>query len=358
MNNNKLLLNYTGAACGVYSFDYTNNDAPFNTGSLIYNAVNNDYESDAALPPGNYTITGHNGVCADAISFIVTDPPCTFTLTASGSDIVTCSGNVTGSFTNFCGVVQISLKKKATGALVATGNSTDGSYIFNTLNNGKYIVTATDNSGCSASANATVSNAICPEPTGLKFTKINNKKGVVSWDGISCSLGYNLQYRQKYPPSAWVGYNLNDPSSTSKQLAGLFPGTVYEYRIRTKCTSSSFSAYTAIDTFCTSCPPALFLSQNTPDSRIMLRQDKSGETALQLYPNPAKGLVYLSFSGLTEIKGSIVIYDGLGKTVIMQNNRSLNNNMSIDVSTFANGAYLVAVITNNKRMTAKLIVEK
>jgi hypothetical protein len=73
-------------------------------------------------------------------------------------------------------VVQISLKKKATGALVATGNSTDGSYIFNTLNNGKYIVTATDNSGCSASANATVSNAICPEPTGLKFTKINNKK--------------------------------------------------------------------------------------------------------------------------------------------------------------------------------------
>jgi hypothetical protein len=51
-SNNKLLLNYTGAACGVYSFDYTNNDAPFNTGSLIYNAVNNDYESDAALPPG------------------------------------------------------------------------------------------------------------------------------------------------------------------------------------------------------------------------------------------------------------------------------------------------------------------
>jgi hypothetical protein len=57
-------------------------------------------------------------------------------------------------------------------------------------------------------------------------------------------------------------------------------------------------------------------------------------------------------------KGSIVIYDGLGKTVIMQNNRSLNNNMSVDVSTLANGAYLVAVITNNKRMTAKLIVEK
>jgi PKD repeat protein len=79
---------------------------------------------------------------------------------------------VAGSIINFCPPVQVELKRTSDNAFIGTVTSNDGNFVLNLLKNGNYTVTVTDNSGCTNSTFASVTNVFCPVPTALGFRKL------------------------------------------------------------------------------------------------------------------------------------------------------------------------------------------
>ena len=75
---------------------------------------------------------------------------------------------------------------------------------------------------------------------------------------------------------------------------------------------------------------------------------------LLLYPNPAKAVVNFSIQALVGIS-TIVVTDLYGKKIITQS-ASMGINQ-INIAKLSKGIYLVSLITNNQKVTSKLVVE-
>jgi sugar lactone lactonase YvrE len=63
---NGLQVRYAGGS-GNYTFDYRNNDAPYNAGTLVYDSALGVFNNNTNIPTGHYTITGRSGVCTDSL---------------------------------------------------------------------------------------------------------------------------------------------------------------------------------------------------------------------------------------------------------------------------------------------------
>src|SRR5690606_18845677 len=73
-----------------------------------------------------------------------------------------------------------------------------------------------------------------------------------------------------------------------------------------------------------------------------------------LYPNPAKSFVNIDYLIHPEVKTTIIISDGSGKTMINQTVESVSNR--IDLSNLQAGMYFVRSINEDFSVTKKLII--
>lgn len=80
----------------------------------------------------------------------------------------------------------------------------------------------------------------------------------------------------------------------------------------------------------------------------------TNEIDLNLYPNPAKGIVSITMN--KELVLSFNIYDVLGKNVL--NGEVSQNSNTISLINFTNGIYFAIFSNNNHSITKKIIVEK
>jgi hypothetical protein len=77
---------------------------------------------------------------------------------------------------------------------------------------------------------------------------------------------------------------------------------------------------------------------------------------ISLYPNPADNMVTIENSGIEKIS-KLDIYDITSKRIYTLSNNSLNK-ISIDVSQFDKGIYLIELSSeNNSKITKKLILK-
>ncbi|SFZ93600.1 Por secretion system C-terminal sorting domain-containing protein [Flaviramulus basaltis] len=76
------------------------------------------------------------------------------------------------------------------------------------------------------------------------------------------------------------------------------------------------------------------------------------KTSISLYPNPSTGLVNILVKNKQE-KSQISVYDINGRTLL---NKNLNNK-SIDLSSFANGIYLIKINTNSGTVVKRILKE-
>ena len=77
----------------------------------------------------------------------------------------------------------------------------------------------------------------------------------------------------------------------------------------------------------------------------------SRESGVQLYPNPAMGIVNIETTEASEVK----VFDVVGQT--MYNNRHTETLHNIDVSNWKSGVYFVNIHCAGKVYNQKLIVE-
>lgn len=178
----------------------------------------------------------------------------------------------------------------------------------------------------------------CVQPA-VTTTVLSNSSVKMAWIDDACSIDHRIQYK-KSTASAYttkiVYDSLGVPNTT---ITGLVPNTTYQYRVRTDCnTSGTFnSGYTPIGTF------------TTP-----LRLGESNDHLLSIYPNPTKGVVAINYSEEYYLK----IFNLLGEVVYSIDVRSNDEALTIDLSNFNNGIYIVNVISNQGVMTQRLEIQK
>jgi hypothetical protein len=88
-------------------------------------------------------------------------------------------------------------------------------------------------------------------------------------------------------------------------------------------------------------------------SDIGLSSNDFTKNSVSLYPNPTSNSLSLSFDNYLE-NGNLKIISTLGQTVLEKQNLS-GSNFNFDVSTFANGIYVVQIGDGNRVNTIKFV---
>lgn len=98
---------------------------------------------------------------------------------------------------------------------------------------------------------------------------------------------------------------------------------------------------------------------NTYDTEFVetLGNDSFDAYSISIAPNPASRLITITNNNTLEKIAMVNIYDLTGKKIYTLNNNSLTN-ISIDVSPFAKGLYLIELLSDNNSKVAKKLILK
>lgn len=180
---------------------------------------------------------------------------------------------------------------------------------------------------------------------------LNNRLDETTFEMITAS--HNINTKREGNHLTWHFYSINLPP-TSLNPTGSH-GTIY-FRIKPKSgyaigdiipnTASIYFDYN----------PAIVTNTCNTEFFRTLSSTTFTPDSVSMYPNPASNLVTITNSN-TEKISSVVIYEVSGKRIFTLKNDSVAT-ISIDVSHFSKGIYLVDLLSeNNAKVTKKLIIQ-
>jgi hypothetical protein len=140
-------------------------------------------------------------------------------------------------------------------------------------------------------------------------------------------------------------------SATSFALTGLLPSTEYQWKVSELCSSSP-------ELFSDNSKPAFFTT-----APLKLNEEQNiSSNEVSVFPNPASQILNIRCSSIPDfsnssesINGSLLITNLLGEIVFTQN--AIASVMSVDVSSFASGVYLLQIKTGGEIMTKRFLKE-
>jgi len=84
----------------------------------------------------------------------------------------------------------------------------------------------------------------------------------------------------------------------------------------------------------------------------------SSDISVNLYPNPAKEVIYFEFENEQSAHSKIIIYDIVGNVVAEKTVENNQHKMNFNIQSYASGIYLAKVSSGNKTSYLKFMVEK
>jgi len=87
-------------------------------------------------------------------------------------------------------------------------------------------------------------------------------------------------------------------------------------------------------------------------NEIYVIGESEKEKILSVYPNPTQGVVSISMDDALDFEYQL--FDFTGKSVM--NGKKHDHTMTLDLSGFSKGIYLISVISESKCLTQKVIV--
>ncbi len=176
--------------------------------------------------------------------------------TALTSASITSSG-ATVSWTAATGAISYNVQYRIVGAAtwtsttstttskVLTGLTASSNYEFQL----QTVCSATSSSAFTASATFTTAAVVttCNLPTALTSASITSSGATISWTAATGAISYNVQYRI-VGAATWTS---TTSTTTSSILTGLTASSNYEFQVKTVCSATSSSAFTASATFTT-----------------------------------------------------------------------------------------------------------
>jgi N-acetylmuramoyl-L-alanine amidase/Secretion system C-terminal sorting domain/Fibronectin type III domain len=200
----------------------------------------------------NKCSTTSSSVLTNGTDFTTLAPPCTVAtalttsaITASGSTLtwaaVAGAASYTLQYKTATATAWISLNVTGT-TYTLTGLAASTAYNWQVMTN-----CATNASSYATGANFTTLAPPCTVPSGLTSNSIFTTKATIAWAAVTGATGYTVEYKT----SAATTWTVGTQTTTSKALTGLAASTVYQFRVKTTCSATSSSAYSATGTFTT-----------------------------------------------------------------------------------------------------------
>lgn len=206
---------------------------------------------------------------------------------------------------------------------------------------GTYTVSAINGAGCPTKATHVVTSN-CALPTNLSTTNILGTSAKANWVQSQCAYNYTIQI-SVHGLNNWTQFTVSP--STNYTFTGLNLSTQYDWQIQANCNTSGSinSGWTLPQTF------------TTASSRMA----EESISTVGIYPNPADGLVTISFSSMQEGSYSLSLVDMMGRTIITEvDNASIGNNAHImNLDGIAKGVYLIILQKGNDTYKSKLVIE-
>ncbi|MCC6459503.1 MAG: fibronectin type III domain-containing protein [Saprospiraceae bacterium] len=196
----------------------------------------------------------------------------------------------------------------------------------------------------------------CATPGNFTLNSVTSSSAIISWSPVSGATGYDLQI--KLASSAnWLTF-VNLPTNVV-QITNMQPGKSYQARVRARCSSTLFSAYTAILAINT---PANATNQEEvallPEGGMALDLQKNGadgDAALQVYPNPSSGWVTVSSLLPT---GRLEWLDLNGRSLRVEAVAASDSATRFDLSAYPPGVYLVRMTAEGQAPLVRRVVKQ
>lgn len=147
----------------------------------------------------------------------------------------------------------------------------------------------------------------CTTPSGLSSTSVTSTGATLNWGAVSGAVSYKVRYR-KTGTLTWTSVTV---TPNSKTLTGLTPGTSYDWKVLTNCSTGS-SAYSAVLVFNTLCatPSGLSTSNITVSSAQLNWSTTTCDSfLLRYYVTSIPGTVY--FRNITPSTATSTTLTGL-----------------------------------------------
>lgn len=186
---------------------------------------------------------------------------------------------------------------------------------------------------------------ICPTITSLTMLDMGFDKAILTWSNIA---NFDSIYFRFAPTgsliSRIVGISGN-PNPERYYLMGLVSQTSYDIEVSTVCSSGGRSAWSAPITVTTLAEPAPRLS------------NQSNPNMLIVNPNPAASLTTISFAATAGSPQQVSIVSSTGRIVYSRQIIPTSDKvqMSVDVSAYTPGIYMVRVNNNSNVSVERLI---
>ena len=150
--------------------------------------------------------------------------------------------------------------------------------------------------------------------------------------------------------SGWSTVTANGQNTGSKTVYGLAPGVTYEWKVRTLCNQSAgiVSGYTPLDQATTIANNGARLAGNA------VIENTEEPMSFSVYPNPASGLVNLSFQNSWQQQVlDVEFYNGNGQ-LVKSFSAKADEKISIDVSRFQAGIYHL-IVSNEEVVEIRML---
>ena len=286
--------------------------------------------------PYTFTVTANTALVANFEA--LPEPDCETPTNVTVSDVTLTSATIAWT----AGEGQNSWDVHVTGiGYDQTFTTSTNPYTVTGLN-ADVVYTVTVRANCSAtafsewSAPATFTTSSCQSVSGVTASNVTTNSAQVSWTAVQGVNGYEVEYGAS-------GFNQGagttvQASTNSASLTGLTSNMAYDVYVRSVCAEGIYSAWSSVTTFTT---------------------DEQGEgiddvnsAAIALYPNPATTTV--TISGI-EGQAMVTIVDMNGR--VSGEWKVENDEITLDLTGYAQGAYFVRIMGEQQNAIRKLIVK-
>ncbi|HNP98686.1 MAG TPA: fibronectin type III domain-containing protein [Bacteroidia bacterium] len=230
------------------------------------------------------------GIYSSAVTFSTLNP-CSKPVGMSSSQITESSARI--SWTAITGIMYFNIRYRVTGTSAWTTDSSITNAKVLTGLNANSVYEYQIQTRCSAgllssfttSANFTTLASSCTVPNVNLFTSnnITATTCTIGWNAVSGAVSYTVQYRVRNSGSSWT---TSVVGTNSDNISSLSPSTLYEFQVRTNCTSSS-SAYSSSGIFTTLSNPC-----NAPDVNLFSSTGITGNSCTVGWGSISNALSY------------------------------------------------------------------
>lgn len=252
-------------------------------------------------------------------------PTCDFPTSITITNLTASTATV--NWAAVLGATAYNLQYKLSSATTWTiiNNITTNSRILsNLLANNSYqvqvktVCSSTNSSGYATPVSFTTNT--CNVPTPITITNIQANSATINWTAVPGAASYGLQYKLS-TSSTWT--ILNNLSGTNYTLANLLANSSYQIKIRTACSSSSYSGYSTVLSFTTnsantssSCtaPSNVSFSQVNTSSENLTWGAVSGASSYTLQYRPTNG----SWTTVNNVANNSYVLTGLSAGTVYQ----------------------------------------